>query len=116
VQAGANCANSNSCQFASAGGLVGQNFGEIGSSFAQGNVSVGANGTGGGLVGFNSGIIEGASATGIVTGAAGTGGVNGQGGTTTLGGLVGDNQGLIADSQASGNVGGANVANLQAGG
>ena len=49
-----------------AGREIRQNFGEIGSSFAQGNVSVGANGTGGGLVGFNSGIIEGASATGIV--------------------------------------------------
>jgi filamentous hemagglutinin family protein len=116
VQNGQNCAGSNSCQYTSAGGLVGQNFGEISDSFAQGNVSVGSNGTGGGLVGFNAGIIDGASATGNVTGAAGTGGANAQGGTTTLGGLVGVNQGLISNSQASGNVGSPNVANLQVGG
>jgi filamentous hemagglutinin family protein len=116
VQNGQNCAGSNSCQYTSAGGLAGQNFGEISDSYAHGNVSVGSNGTGGGLVGFNTGIIDGSSATGNVTGAAGTGGVNDQGGTTTLGGLVGINQGLILDSQASGNVGGPNVANLQVGG
>jgi hypothetical protein len=116
VQNGPNCAGSNACQYVSAGGLVGQNFGEIGTSYAQGNVSVGANGTGGGLAGFNSGLIENAAATGSVTGAPGASNANGEGGSTTLGGLVGDNQGLIANSQASGNVGGANVANLQAGG
>jgi filamentous hemagglutinin family protein len=116
VQNGQNCAGSNSCQYTSAGGLAGQNFGEISDSYAQGNVSVGSNGTGGGLVGFNSGIIDNTSASGNVTGAAGTGGINDQGGTTTLGGLVGVNQGLILDSLASGNVGSPNVANLQVGG
>src|SRR5262249_15112740 len=119
VQNGPNCVNSSTCQYVSAGGLVGQNFGEIETSFyAQGTVSVGSNATGGGLAGFNSGIIDGASASGNVTGAAGTSpnGPNGQGGGTTLGGLVGDNQGLIGNSQASTNVGGANIANLQAGG
>jgi hypothetical protein len=116
VQNGPNCAASNSCQNVSAGGLVGQNFGEITNSHAGGNVRVGANGTGGGLVGFNNGIIENTFATGNVTGAAGSKGINGQGGSTTLGGLVGNNQGLISESSASGNVGGGNAANLQAGG
>jgi subtilisin family serine protease len=116
VQNGQNCVGSNSCQYTAAGGLVGQNFGEITDSTAHGNVSVGVNGTGGGLVGFNSGIIDGATAIGNVTGAAGTGGANDQGETTTLGGLVGINQGLISNSHASGNVGSPNVANLQVGG
>ncbi|MFL6822763.1 MAG: S8 family serine peptidase, partial [Xanthobacteraceae bacterium] len=115
-QNGPNCAASNSCQNVSAGGLVGQNFGGITNSHAEGNVRVGSNSTGGGLAGFNAGIIENTFATGNVTGAAGSSGINGQGGSTTLGGLVGNNQGLVSDSSASGNVGGANVANLQAGG
>jgi filamentous hemagglutinin family protein len=115
-QNGPDCAASNSCQNVSAGGLVGQNFGGITNSHAEGNVRVGSNGTGGGLAGFNAGIIENTFATGNVTGAAGSSGINGQGGSTTLGGLVGNNQGLISDSSASGNVGNANVNNLQAGG
>jgi hypothetical protein len=78
VQNGPNCAGSNACQYVSAGGLVGQNFGEIGTSYAQGNVSVGANGTGGGLAGFNSGLIENAAATGSVTGAPGASNANGE--------------------------------------
>ena len=77
-------------------------------------MKVGSNGTGGGLVGFNNGIIENAFATGNVTGAAG--GVGGQGGSTTLGGLVGNNQGLILEGYARGNVGNPNIANLQVGG
>jgi hypothetical protein len=119
---GEGCSFSNSCQHVSAGGLVGDNLGTIASlsptapTFATGNVSVGSNGTAGGLVGFNSGIISNAFAIGNVTGAAGTGGVDGEGGSTTLGGLAGINQGLISESGAFGEVGGANVANLQAGG
>ena len=132
-QNSADCGATNSCQNAAAGGLVGQNFGVIGTiteavlpaltqtcgagqTCASGAVSVGANGTGGGLVGFNNGAIGGAFATGNVTGAAGTGGVNGQGGMTTLGGFAGNNQGLIVNSFARGNVGSPNVASLQAGG
>ena len=57
-----------------------------------------ANGTAGGLVGFNSGIIANSFAAGNVTGAPGSGGVDGDGGSTTLGGLVGINQGLISNS------------------
>lgn len=116
TQNGASCAATNSCQFLSAGGLVGQNFGEIELSYAQGNVGVGGNGTGGGLAGFNSGVIVGSWASGDVTGAAGTGGVNGEGGSTTLGGLAGFNHGLIVLSYAEGNVGSPGTANLEAGG
>ena len=80
------------------------------SSLRSGAVSVGANGTAGGLVAFNTGSITNAFATGTVTGAAGAGGI------TTLGGLAGTNQGLISGSSASGNVGSPLIANLQAGG
>ena len=132
AQRAADCSANNSCQNVSAGGLVGQNFGTIagyttaalnepcadGQTCASGAVTVGGNGTGGGLVGSNAGIIRNAFATGSVTGAAGagSGGVDGQGGTTTLGGLAGFNQGRIELSFASGSVGTSNVANLQAGG
>ncbi|MGA7489014.1 MAG: GLUG motif-containing protein, partial [Xanthobacteraceae bacterium] len=132
AQSAADCSANNSCQNVSAGGLVGQNFGTIagfttaalnepctaGQTCASGTVTVGGNGTGGGLVGSNAGIIRNAFATGSVTGAAGSGsgGVDGQGGTTTLGGLAGFNQGRIELSFASGSVGTSNVANLQAGG
>ena len=92
------------------GGLVGTNPGTIAGSSASGAVSVGSNGTAGGLVAFNTGSITNALATGTVTGAAGAGGI------TTLGGLAGTNQGLISGSSASGNVGSPLIANLQAGG
>ena len=113
------------------GGLMGENFGTItgpavpnltqlcaaGQACASGAVSVGVNGTAGGLVALNRGIITNAFATGNVTGATGVDGI------TTLGGLVGSNQGRtdagssqIANSFARGNVGGLNIANLQAGG
>jgi hypothetical protein len=73
-------------------------------------VSVAANASGGGLVGFNSGTITNAFATGDVTGAAGSNGI------TTLGGLAAVNLGSISNSLASGDVGSPNVANLQAAG
>jgi subtilisin family serine protease len=108
------------------GGLAGENFGTImgpavpnltqlcaaGQACASGAVSVGVNGTAGGLAAVNRGTITSAFATGSVTGAAGAGAV------TTLGGLVGSNQGegQIATSSARGDVGGLNIANLQAGG
>ena len=59
----------------------------VGQTCASVAVSVGANGIGGGLAGFNSGTITNAFATGDVTGAAGTSGF------TTLGGLAGVNLG-----------------------
>ena len=92
------------------GGLVGTNPGTIAGSSASGAVSVGSNGTAGGLVAFSTGSITNALATGTVTGAAGVGGI------TTLAGLAGTNQGLISGSSASGNVGSPLIANLQAGG
>ena len=83
----------------------------------MGAVSVGANGTAGGLAGVNRGTITDRIRDGDVTGAAGVGGI------TTLGGLVGSNQGeagtnsaQISNSLARGNVGDLNIANLQAGG
>ena len=45
---GEGCSFSNSCQHVSVGGLVGDNLGTIASSFAIGDVFVGANGTAGG--------------------------------------------------------------------
>jgi filamentous hemagglutinin family protein len=129
-QTGNDCSNNGSCQNVSAGGLVGQNSGTIaaettpvltqacgaGQACATGLVSVGSNGTGGGLVGFNDGIIVNAFATGNVTGAAGVNGLNGNSGNTNLGGLAGTNQGVIFTSFARGDVGSSNVANLQVGG
>src|SRR5262249_57593114 len=83
VPSGNDCSATNSCQFANVGGLVGQNQGEIlglenkdsltlktasaataakdcggGVTCASGMVNVGPGGTGGGLVGFNDGIIS----------------------------------------------------------
>jgi hypothetical protein len=128
----ADCSTSSSCQFTAAGGLVGQNFGTIGNpgatlpsseqgcgagaTCASGDVSVGSNGTAGGLAAFNSGIIVNTFAIGNVTGGPGSGGVDDQGKRTTLGGLVGVNQGLIGYSFARGNVGNVLTSNLQAGG
>jgi filamentous hemagglutinin family protein len=139
VTAGANlspnstsCAANGNCQHVDAGGLVGANYGTIQSTTpwptpptgctasyacASGNVTVGSLGTGGGLVGYNDGIIGYAFATGNVTGGAGvasTGGVfNNQ---TPIGGFVGLNSGQIANSFATGVVGTAGTAYLQAGG
>jgi hypothetical protein len=103
-----------------AGGLVGQNLrrDRAGTdpalhrrpNLAAVAVSVAANASGGGLVGFNSGTITNAFATGDVTGAAGSNGI------TTLGGLAAVNLGSISNSLASGDVGSPNVANLQAAG
>ncbi|MEJ0078380.1 MAG: GLUG motif-containing protein [Alphaproteobacteria bacterium] len=109
-----------------AGGLVGTNNGTIagtsqpnvntacaaGASCATGNVSVGSHGNGGGLVGFNTGIITNSFATGGVIGGPGLSEDAG----TNLGGLVGlSSGGTISGSHARGAVGG-NVAFLMAGG
>ena len=136
----ASCSGNSLCQFINAGGLVGQNQGVIlGSGEGEGNLSysyyaayegypygtstyalgavhVGQNGTAGGLVGWNDGVIAYAGASGRVTGAAGTGGITSDGSTTTLGGLAGSNQGLIIWSYATGIVGNSDVNNLQVGG
>jgi Subtilase family len=107
-----------------AGGLVGQNLGVIagvtlpagtmpctaGQTCASVAASVGANGIGGGLAGFNSGTISNAFATGDVVGSSGIGVF------TTLGGLTAVNLGSISNSLASGDVGNSGIANLQAGG
>ena len=107
-----------------AGGLVGQNLGVIagvtvpagtepctaGQTCASVAVSVGANGIGGGLAGFNSGTISNAFATGDVVGSSGIGVF------TTLGGLAAVNLGSISNSFASGDVGSSTIGNLQAGG
>jgi filamentous hemagglutinin family protein len=130
----------NGCQFVSAGGLVGQNFGTIegpgsasqagstgspkaescvlGQTCATGTVTVGTLGIGGGLVGSNDGIIANTFATGNVTGAAGIAPLANSNhfNQTTLGGLVGFNTGLIGLSSASGNVGAQQVPYLQVGG
>ncbi len=108
------------CPIANAGGLVGQNQGEIrghrlpsadsdctaGFTCASGLVTVGPGETGGGLVGENQGIIRNAFATGNVIGAAGPGGGAGDfDHTTTIGGLVGGNEGTISHTFATGAVG-----------
>ena len=112
-----------------AGGLVGNNEGQITSSHATGAVHLTGDGTAGGLVGFNSstGTIANSYATGAVTmngtfglfqdagGLVGynegqiassyaTGAVNLTGGDGTAGGLVGFNLGTITNSYATGNV------------
>jgi filamentous hemagglutinin family protein len=132
VTATTSCSTSIGCLYESAGGLVGQNSGTIngtaiptsaltpcgaGWTCAGGTVSVGSGGQGGGLVGWNNGIIEEAFATGAVTGAAGlSSNCNNCNGETSLAGLVGSNQGLIQFSYATGDVGTLNVAYLQIGG
>jgi filamentous hemagglutinin family protein len=125
--AGGNVTGGNSSDIFKAGaigGLVGLNdaAGSINTSFATGNVSAGANSSGGGLVGFNNGTITGSGAGGTVTSldnaAGGLVGFNGFGATITgsvatgnvsgggqnIGGLAGDNAGTITASVASGNV------------
>ena len=104
------------CQSINAGGLVGMNAGTIGTLFgspfavfADGNVSVGSNAVGGGLVGFNTGFIYEALATGNVTGQSGAATEDHFGLATVLGGLVGINRGLIGFSKATGNVGSSNT-------
>ena len=67
-------------------------------TFATGPVTVGQNGVGGGLVGFNSylGYIDNTKATGAVTGSSGLPGSSEEfKKATILGGLVGMNQGYI---------------------
>jgi filamentous hemagglutinin family protein len=138
------CSSGGPCQFVSAGGLVGQNQGIIsgavfetpdqtqasragftllepptcgaGQTCATGMVNVGSNGTAGGLVAQNDGIIVNAFALGNITGAAGTDNISTNGQATTLGGLVGSNSGAIGFSHAHGNVGNLDAANLQLGG
>ena len=95
------------------GGLVGENKGSIGNSYAQGTVT-GGNQTGG-LVGENKGSISNSYAQSTVTGDSQTGGLAGAnsgtvistystgavGGTDLPGRLVGVNDGTIARSYAS---------------
>jgi len=84
----------------SVGGLVGFNSGLIELATATGNVTLQdvENSRGGGFVGDNNGLILGGNATGNITG---TGGVD-------LGGFSGYNDGLIIMGYATGNVSGAN--------
>ena len=95
------------------GGLVGENKGSIGNSYAQGTVT-GGNQTGG-LVGENKGSISNSYAQSTVTGDSQTGGLAGAnsgtvistystgavGGTDLPGRLVGVNDGTIDSSYAS---------------
>ena len=127
---GTDCSISGNCQYENAGGLIGYNSGTVlgttepsstqacgaGQTCAAGAVSVGSNATGGGLVGYNDGIIAYAFATGAVTGAAGASVLGNNGKQTSLGGFAGSNQGLISGSHSTGNVGTFNIANLQVGG
>jgi hypothetical protein len=113
-----------SCSFVKAGGLVGQNFGTIGAvpdsatpgalpapvgttcgagfTCASGAVTVGDNGSAGGLTGDNSGVIQFAFATGPVIGGSGVG----TGNNINVGGLTGNNKfgALITNTWASGPV------------
>jgi trimeric autotransporter adhesin len=162
IGAGAeNCSQSNACQFVTVGGLVGENFGLIegrrlpssedsgcraGFTCASGNVTVGAGGVAGGLVGWNAGTVRNAFAAGgsVQVGTQGVGGglagfnlgdirysfatvnVTGEAGqgsaqdsfsnATFLGGLVGDNQGHISHAYASGEVGTIGLDHLEVGG
>jgi len=111
------------CMMVVAGGLVGENQGEITSvqstymTFAQGDVSVGSNAIGGGFVGINNGIITYALAAGDVTGLAGTPlSANDFDTFTALGGFAGVNRGLISDSIAGGGVGTVGIERLEIGG
>jgi hypothetical protein len=79
---------------ATAGGLVGENTGEVIDSEASGDVKASRFTEGGGLVGNNSGTIERSEARGDVSGGQGA----------RAGGLVGENEGVINESTASGNV------------
>ena len=119
------CTGSSSCPRVYAGGLVGMNNGDIvgynGSftTFATGPVTVGQNGVGGGLVGFNSylGYIDNTKATGAVTGSSGLPGSSEEfKKATILGGLVGVNQGYITELRAENPVGSAGANYLMVGG
>jgi filamentous hemagglutinin family protein len=81
------------------GGLVGDNLGSIGLSYATGTVS--GIGSVGGLVGSNSGAVGQSYATGTVTGGNGSSNDN-----SDIGGLVGRNFGSINSSYATGAVSG----------
>lgn len=76
-----------------AGGLVGENEGQIERSYSSGVVTV-SNTTAGGLVGYNGGSIANTYATASVSG-------------IFAGGLVGGNEGNIASSWASGAISGS---------
>lgn len=110
--------NSSACQPIDVGGLVGFNQGRIESfrspylTYALGDVFVGSNGSAGGLVGSNSGIVYYASAFGDVTGASGSGSNK----ETALGGLVGHNLGGVFYSIGNGDVGSSSATNIVAGG
>jgi len=107
------------------GGLVGENYnnGEIIFSYATGDVlgDIEWASLVGGLVGRNSGIIEGSYATGDISGHSAVGGLVGANfghvrssfatgdttGISTIGGLAGSNVVLVENSFATGNVRGA---------
>jgi filamentous hemagglutinin family protein len=129
-----NCSSGGMCGYAEVGGFVGVNYGSIsgttwttlptgcvaggGFACADGNVSIGSLGQGGGFVGYNEGIIKYAFATGAVTGAAGLPSTDGQAfnNLTAIGGFAGDNHGQIFNSTAAGSVGSAGTMWLAAGG
>ncbi|MGA8816665.1 MAG: GLUG motif-containing protein, partial [Xanthobacteraceae bacterium] len=90
-----------------AGGLVGDNYGSVSQSYATGAVTVGANGTAGGLVGQNGlGTNFGQFGTASISNSYATGAVSSSGINVQLGGLVGQNDpgAQITNSQATGNV------------
>ena len=88
------------CRGSHVGGLVGNNYGFIQSSYTTGAVTAGAGNIDrtGGLVGVNEGRITATYATGDVSG--------GEGGNDEVGGLVGNNLGNIIASYATGNADG----------
>ncbi len=115
-----NCASTFSCNFVTAGGLVGYNQGLIKGTvapdyiyglgtYSTGAVTVGSLAVAGGLVGASDGVILQAGAWGNVTGGSGSLGVDGFDHVTLLGGFVGENRGHIQDSEAHGNVGSAGI-------
>jgi hypothetical protein len=75
----------------SSGGLVGTNNGLILQSYATGSVSGGSHGVQGGLVGTN-------SSTGVINQSYTTGSIET---STSAGGLVGNNAGLIEESYSA---------------
>ncbi|MES3023273.1 MAG: YDG domain-containing protein [Pseudomonadota bacterium] len=117
-----------------AGGLVANNSGMIGKSYASGNVV--ASHTGGGLVGWNSGQISGSFATGTAHAysyAGGLAGLSSHGsrisnsyatgnvtGNKQIGGLVGMMGGELSNAYATGNANGeenvGGLAGVQSGG
>src|SRR5207302_734873 len=83
-----------------AGGLVGQNFGQITQSHATGSVTGGGNTQLGGLVGEN---LGGAISTSYASGAVHSGSPD-DFYASNIGGLIGSNTGTITGSYATGNV------------